>query len=360
MDPSIKQLQDSLNLKLEKLKRFPTPRTPIYSSYSEFLWTGDLESKFYDVHYGHHFITDYYPHPKLHINLENLNFDPSLFWTNYEDPANGEFVFDFEKAVHQHPLTLKRFFILQNLSTPPYLKIKRAKNYPEFKQPAGLFVGMLARHGFARRVWRHYYWSYNQLIRKHFYPLGGVVPSSFSLPTLNLILSTPSEQTSGFEYKFDHGDLRTYFPTEEDSNAENPVHWKFSHRYDGSFVHFNLFHYFTSILFSHLQQYFPVFSMKARKVDKLKFKHSRGKSGKYVVEWRYVPRYQRMHIVLRWFVEDIILQKSRTLKLRLFKSFSNLLFSPSETLVSKNRNYVHKTVFLRYRNSLVRSLKKIH
>ena len=360
MNPNVKKIQDSLNAKLENLKRFPTPQTPIYSSYSEFLWTGNLEHNSYDIHYGHHLITDYYPHARLYENLDDYDFDPSLFWVNYEDPGQADFVFDFEKAVYQHPLTLKRFFVLQNLATPPHLKLKRAKNYPSFKQPAGTFVGMLARHGFARRVWRHYYWSYNQLVRKHFFTLGGAIPSGLSLPLLNLILATPAERTSGFDFKFDHTKLQTYFLGEDERNRENPSHWKFTHRYDGSFLHFNLFHYFSSILFSHLQQYFPVFSMKARKVDKLRYKHSRGKSGKYVVEWKYVPRYQRMHVVLRWFVEDIILQKARTLKLRIFKSFSNLLFSPSESLIAKNRNYVHKTVFLRYRNSLVRTLKKLH
>jgi len=39
-----------------------------------------------------------------------------------------------------------------------------------------------------------------------------------------------------------------------------------------------------SKLFSLLYRFTPIFSMKTRKVDKLRFKHSRGKTGKYSVE----------------------------------------------------------------------------
>ena len=48
-----------------------------------------------------------------------------------------------------------------------------------------------------------------------------------------------------------------------------------------------------------LTQNQPLFSLKTKRVDKLRFKHSRGKSGKYTVEWKYIPRYRRMDVVLR-------------------------------------------------------------
>ena len=52
-------------------------------------------------------------------------------------------------------------------------------------------------------------------------------------------------------------------------------------------------------LFQELLRYSPIFSFVVRQVDKRKFKHSRGKSGKHVVYWRYIPLYKRMLTVIQ-------------------------------------------------------------
>ena len=48
-----------------------------------------------------------------------------------------------------------------------------------------------------------------------------------------------------------------------------------------------------------LEKHIPLFSFYVKKVDKLKRKHSRGKSGKYSIIWKYIPRYKRMLTTLR-------------------------------------------------------------
>jgi hypothetical protein len=58
----------------------------------------------------------------------------------------------------------------------------------------------------------------------------------------------------------------------------------YGHTLNTNYLHLDIENVFYKILFQLLKQYYPMFSMKARKVDKLKFKHSRGKSGKYMVE----------------------------------------------------------------------------
>lgn len=100
--------------------------------------------------------------------------------------------------------------------------------------------------------------------------------------------------------------------------------------------------------------------MKSRKVDKLRFKHSRGKTGKYSVEWKYVPQYKRLDMVLRWLVEDVAFQKAPTFAGQLSKSLRLLLTSPSTHIVMRNRNYVHRHVYSRYKSTLLRTLKQIH
>jgi hypothetical protein len=53
------------------------------------------------------------------------------------------------------------------------------------------------------------------------------------------------------------------------------------------------------LFFEALEEYFPIFSFYVRKVDKGVRKNSRGKSGKYVIIWKYTPPYKRLYVLLR-------------------------------------------------------------
>ena len=105
-----------------------------------------------------------------------------------------------------------------------------------------------------------------------------------------------------------------------------------------------------------LFSYSPVFSFFVNSVNKLKRRHSRGKSGKYEIIWKYVPRYKRLLVVLRWLSKDIQFQKSRTFRHRVERSLETLLFDKSNHLVYQLRQFVHKFVFHRYRKTLLQTL----
>ncbi len=115
--------------------------------------------------------------------------------------------------------------------------------------------------------------------------------------------------------------------------------------------------WFQELLFQNLTQYVPIFSFYVSKVDKLKRKHSRGKTGKYSIGWKFVPRYKRLLVVLRWLVRDIRFQKSKTLHSRIQKSLEILLFDKRSHLVYQLRNFVHKFVFQNYRKTLLKTLR---
>lgn len=115
--------------------------------------------------------------------------------------------------------------------------------------------------------------------------------------------------------------------------------------------------WFQELLFLELIQYTPVFTFFISKVDKLKRKHSRGKTGRYSIGWKFIPKYKRLLIVLRWLVKDIRFQKSKTLNQRIQKSFENLMFDKSAHLVYQLRNFVHRFVFQNYRKTLLKTLR---
>ena len=105
-----------------------------------------------------------------------------------------------------------------------------------------------------------------------------------------------------------------------------------------------------------LLSYSPGFSFFVQKVNKLKRRHSRGKTGRYEIIWKYVPRYKRLLIVLRWLLKDVQFQKASTLYKRIEKSLENFLFDKTNHLVYNLRQFVHRFVFNRYRKTLLKTL----
>jgi hypothetical protein len=114
---------------------------------------------------------------------------------------------------------------------------------------------------------------------------------------------------------------------------------------------------FNFLLFESIKEYLPVFSFFVRKVDKSVRKNSRGKSGKYVIIWKYVPSYKRLYTTLRWFIKDLKFQKARTFKLRFLRILEGFILNPKASFLVKLRKFVHVYVFENLKNKLMKSLK---
>ena len=108
-----------------------------------------------------------------------------------------------------------------------------------------------------------------------------------------------------------------------------------------------------------LENYFPIFSFFVRRVNKDLRKNSRGKSGKYMVVWKYIPSYKRLYITMRWFLKDLKFQKPLTLEGRLYQILEALFLSPELSFLHKVRQFTHRYVFKHFKKTLLRSLKSV-
>ena len=115
--------------------------------------------------------------------------------------------------------------------------------------------------------------------------------------------------------------------------------------------------FLNKFLFYKLNEFLPLFSFYIRKVDKSIRKHSRGKSGKYTIMWKYVPIYKRLYITTRWLLKDLKFQKSKTFNERLFKTLETFLTTPETSFVYKLRKFTHYFVFQNFKKTLFRTLK---
>ena len=112
-------------------------------------------------------------------------------------------------------------------------------------------------------------------------------------------------------------------------------------------------------LFQQVSQFYPIFSFFIQKVDKLKRKHSRGKSPKLKLIWKYIPLYKRFYQSLRWLIKDLKFQKEKTFKIRLFKVLETFYLMPELTFLWKLRNFIHIFVFKNYKLTLLKTLRSV-
>ena len=272
---------------------------------------------------------------------------PDDIHTSYVNTINGEEDAPLETVFTQQSTTLVSFFALQLVDIPLCFQKTKSLYSPTASIPKLRFLNMLMRHGkkakmakayalalhtiaqvasskhrdvFSGSSWRHLYAAFNQVhftqnVSKHGTPFPSLLPTAFSL--LNV-----DEQP----YTAD-----AYYTPEED--------------------------WFQNCLLDELEQHLPIFSFFVKKVDKMKRKHSRGKTGKYSISWKYVPKYKRFIATLRWLTRDVRFQKAKTFNLRLLRSLETLLFDRQSHLVFQLRQFVHRFAYQNHKKTLLHTLK---
>ena len=72
-----------------------------------------------------------------------------------------------------------------------------------------------------------------------------------------------------------------------------------AHRLAHTEITFNHSLELKNILFDRLHSFAPSFCFYIKSVSKTLRKNSRGKSGKYMLVWKYVPVYKRLFLIMR-------------------------------------------------------------
>ena len=230
-------------------------------------------------------------------------------------------------------VTLSSFFAMQMVDVPaPFLKMQSLFNMTS-RLPRQKFMTLLMRHGLKSRVMLNYSRTVNSLS----YDLWASPVSSSTARNWSFVYSLmcsagPLRASGSYSAKYELSHTTELYSVESDERTQR-------------------------VLFEELEKFVPLFSFFLTKVDKQKRKHSRGKSGKYQVIWKYIPRYKRLLTVLRWLSKDVKFQRARTLDAKLYQSLKTFLFDTQSHLIPQLRQFVHTFVFQHHRKTLVRTLK---
>ena len=185
--------------------------------------------------------------------------------------------------------TLTSFFALQLIDIPLCFRKTKSLYAPVASMPHIRFINMISRHGRRQYVATRYSETLNYIAlrwltrhqdeRKH--PDWRPFFAAFAEPKI-LMLRGSSRGPSINE------EVSTFFTSDifkqELSNSGDAIE-------SDDWVH--------DFIYDEIESYSPVFSFYVQKVDKMKRKHSRGKTGKYSISWKYVPKYRRIAAVLR-------------------------------------------------------------
>lgn len=273
--------------------------------------------------------------------VHSLDFEFQYFKTIVDDTDTL-----LTAGSYQSSPTLISFFSSQMIDIPLCLKRIKFAHSSSASIPKSRFITMLLRHGKRQTISKLYSKIANTLTHSYF-ASQALSPRTTGWDIIYLILSQP-------KYSASFTGLAT--PQSPRLVSKSELFNKRGELLNSSLRLISNYNWFGELLTHELLSYSPGFSFFVQSVNKLKRRHSRGKSGKYEIIWKYVPRYKRLLVVLRWLVKDVQFQKSRTLHARIEKSVENLLFNKTNHLVYQLRRFVHRFVFSRYRKTLLRTL----
>jgi hypothetical protein len=96
----------------------------------------------------------------------------------------------------------------------------------------------------------------------------------------------------------------------------------------------------------------PVFCLYMYKISKNIYKNTRGKSGKFMFLWKYVPTYKRLFVVISWLMRELRVIPQRKLSLRLVQLLGTMSQSPHKTWIHRVKYFSYNYVYRSCRKTL--------
>jgi len=273
---------------------------------------------------------------------QTLYLKSSQNFLTYNNQSTWEEEISYLKFFFRRVSTMRSFFVSQRVDIPRCLQKSTSLYNLTFETPVKKFSNFIMNSGKHFSTWKAVSSVFKLLF---YYPLR-VSSSNFLqglVPTHTILDNLLIQSDLGF-FKPNLGSSEL---KQLNKNCLLKLH------------HFHLKSVLNPlrVLFQKLRQSPPIFSFYIRRVDKNIRKNTRGKSGKYLIIWKYVPEYKRIYISLRWFLKDLKFQKMKGFKSKLQNLFTNLFISPEQSFLIRLRKFVHNFVFYNFKKSLVQNLR---
>lgn len=274
---------------------------------------------------------------------------PTDIKSTYLNTIEGDVDFPIQRFLIIEFPTLSSFFAHNLIDVPVAFENLKSLYYTSASLPHARLINILTRHGRRLYVSKLYSSTLWQLARRLITPETGSEDTSSWAFIHSLFTSLTASNLTRL------GTITSTLP----KFLTHETYDKYAQVYDNDGYWVPGTRWLHNLLYEELAQHTPLFSFFIKRVDKRKRKHSRGKSGKYSIVWKYVPEYKRMLAVLRWLARDIRFQKGKTFQLRLSLSLETLFFSKQSHLILQVRSFVHTFAFQNFKKTLLRTLRHV-
>jgi len=114
-----------------------------------------------------------------------------------------------------------------------------------------------------------------------------------------------------------------------------------------------------NFLFKQLTKFKPVFNFFIYNVDKNIKKFSRGKSGKYVFVWKYIPQYKRNNVTLNLIKKNLIFANGLNFRQKLLSILQLVFLNLQQSFLWKTKIFVYNYIYKNYKKTLMTNFKSI-
>lgn len=306
--------------------------------------------KNYSLHRENYYNLWYSTHKYFQYNIYHQNFDKLLTNKLINDKHGSHIINSWEdvhdewfihnKYNHLSTLTFYEFFSEHQIDIPSCFKKSYSLLRPQRELTIVSFITYFMRHGLKLKTQTLFISSLQKFFSLHL------------SPTFNL---------SPLSWKFIYSTLQNSFYTDSKLYT-NTLHYtnqviNYNHYLNISSKnvsnHSNVF----NLLYKNILNFLPLFSFYIYKVDKKIFKNTRGKSGKFTFIWKFLTPYKRLNWAMYWLSKEIKLKSGKTLHNRFQTLFSDILFNPHNTWVSKVKRFSYNYVYRNCRSTLAENYR---
>ena len=131
----------------------------------------------------------------------------------------------------------------------------------------------------------------------------------------------------------------------------------FSQSFESKSIKLNNFN--KNTIFNFFKKISPIFIFYIYKLNKVIYKNTRGKMGKYLFLWKYVPSYKRSSLVIYWLLRELKVRSGKNLSNKLNSIISSLITNPNELWISKIKIFSHNYVYHNAQKTLFNSYRTV-
>lgn len=244
------------------------------------------------------------------------------------------------------------FFITNQLDTPICFKKTKSLEKKNSKLTLIKFVNFLTIDGKKEKYIKFFFKAINLFFNKNTNLKNIEMKNSFFfINHFNYNWKTVLFYISSF-FNYSLNNQFNFFNFKNEEFENNYLLNYNKNQYDSTRVD-NFFKNFKDYIYKLLIPIIPVFNFFVYNVDKNIRKFTRGKSGKFIFIWKYIPHHKRNNLILKLLKKNITFNEGKYYFLKIFNLLSQIIYYPKKNFLNKSKVFISNYVYKNFKQNLM-------